>query len=150
MQRHVDFLYHFIWATKRRQSLIKEVIEPRLHEYIRCKCEEMKVEVYAVNGMPDHVHLACFVPPAISVASFLKAIKGGSAHFVNHLPDVLANVGLCLYWQPGYWGMTYTERDLPRVVRYVDNQKQHHAEGTLLGKLEYLPPVPEGLSFPED
>ena len=66
--------------------------------------------------MPDHVHLACFVPPAIAVALFIKAVKGGSAHFVNHLPDVQGNFGRCLYWQPGYWGMTYTKRDLPRIV----------------------------------
>lgn len=83
------------------------------------------------------------MPPALAVASFLKTIKGSSAHFVNHLPDVQANIGHCLYWPPGYWGMTYTQRDLPRVVRYVDNQKRYHAEGTLLGKLEYIPPVPE-------
>ena len=148
MQTHRDYLFHFIWATKQRQPFIMGDIEPRLHEYIRRKCEQMNVHVYAVNGMPDHIHVACSLPTTISIGAFMKGIKGGSAHFVNHLPDVRADVRRCLYWQPGFGGRTYTERDLPHIIRYVDNQKQHHAEGTLLGKLEYVPPVPEGLSFP--
>ena len=150
MSNSVEFFHHFIWATKGRQPFIAEELEPRLHEYIQCKRAEVNVHFYAVNGMPDHIHLACSVPPAVGVSGFLKRIKGGSAHFVNHLPDVRAHVGRCLYWQPNYGGMTYTARDLPRIIRYLDNQKRHHADGTLLNKLEYIPPVPQGLSFPEE
>ncbi len=150
MQTYREYFYHFVWATKRRQPFITEQIEPRLHEYIRGKCGEMRVHLYAVNGTRDHVHLACSLPTTLSVSVFMKTIKGASAHFVNRLPDVEAGVGKCLYWQPGFGGMTYASRDLPRLVHYLDNQKRHHAEGTLLGKLERIPPVPQGLSLPEE
>ena len=66
----------------------------------------------------------------------MQKIKGSSSHFINHLPEVQANITLCLYWQPGYGWMTYAKNELPRVIGYVDNQKTHHAEGRLWEKLE--------------
>ena len=43
--------------------------------YLRPKCQALGVLVYAVNGMPDHLHLACTLPTHLSIADFLEAIK---------------------------------------------------------------------------
>jgi putative transposase len=150
MQTYRRYLYHFVWATKERQPLIIAHVESHLHEYIRLKCEELRVYVYAVNGMSDHVHLACSLPTSLSVAAFIKTIKGGSAHFINHLPRSQPGLRPILYWQPGFGGLTLTARDLPRLTHYIDGQKQHHADGSTLSTLEWLPPVPQGLSFLEE
>ena len=32
--------------------------------------------------------------------------------------------------------LTFTSNDLPRIVRYVDRQKEHHTTGKLSAKME--------------
>ena len=133
-----ELYYHFVWATKGRAPLIVPAIEARLHGYIRRQCLSLGVEVYALNGMTDHVHLACALPTRHSIADFMHKVKGSSWHFINHLPDVQGDVRLCLYWQPGYGALTYTKNELPRVASYVDNQKTHHRTGRMWEKMERI------------
>ena len=136
MGNYTEFFYHFVWATRKRQPFITNEIEEPLHDYLRAKCKSLRVTVHAVNGMPDHVHLACTAPPAIAVSEFLQKIKGASAHFINQKAAQEHRLQACLYWQPGFGGLTYTQHELPGLIAYIDNQKQHHHEGGLLEKLE--------------
>ena len=136
MGNFTETFYHFVWATKRREPLITPEVEPVLHDFIRHKCAEMGITVYAVNGMPDHVHLACTVPMTLAHSDFLEKIKGGSSYFVNHRPEWRDNLQICLRWQSCCGVLTYTRRDLPRIVAYIDNQKRRHAQGTLWSGME--------------
>jgi REP element-mobilizing transposase RayT len=129
---YTELFYHFVWATKGREPYITPELEPELFRQIRGKCAELKVIIHALNGMPDHVHLCCTLPTTLCIADVLEKIKGSSSHFVNR---ELMN-GSVLYWQPGYGALTVSKHHLGRVVGYIDNQKQHHAEQTLSAKLE--------------
>jgi len=133
---YTEMFQHFVWATKRRAPYLVPKVEPLLHDYIRHKCAALRVVVHALNGMPDHLHLACSLPMTLAPSDFMEQVKGGSAHFINHHPDLRNNLQICLYWQPGCGALTYAKSELPRVVAYVDNQKRHHAEGSLWDKLE--------------
>lgn len=138
--KYTELFYHFVWAAKKREHLISLELEPHLFRYIRHKCRELKVIVHALNGMPDHLHLACSLPPTLSISDFMETIKGSSAHFVNHMDGK----PYCLYWQTGYGALTFSKRDLPKVIEYICNQKQHHASGTLFAKMEPSSASPEG------
>ena len=129
---YTEAFYHFVWATRKREWFVTEPIERELYRYIEGRCRPMKVFVYALNGMADHVHLVVSLPTSLSVADFMETIKGASAHFVNHLPTYEG----CLYWQSGYGLLTFTKDDLPRIVRYVERQKVRHASGNLSAKME--------------
>jgi putative transposase len=132
---YTELFYHFVWATKEREAMITAALEPHLLRYVRHKCDQLRVRVHALNGMPDHLHLACSLPTDLSVADFTEKLKGASSHFVNQLEDG----NFRLYWQPGYGALTFSKRDLPRIVAYIDNQKQHHAANSLSIKMERLP-----------
>jgi len=136
MGNYTEIFYHFAWATKRREPFITPQIEVALYDHLRYQCREMGVTLYAVNGMPDHVHLACNVPMSRSLSQFIGRVKGGSSHFINHHPDWQNDSQVCLYWQTGCGVLTYTQKDLMRVIAYIDSQKQHHACGTLSLKME--------------
>ena len=115
--------------------------EGLLHGYVRQKCREMGVFFYAVNGMPDHLHLVCAIPATLSISVFMNGIKGGSSFYISHLPQ-----GEALRWQSGYGHLTFATNDLARVTAYVGNQKTHHASGRLSPKMERTSSGPEGLS----
>lgn len=76
---------HLIWATKERNAFIVPNIENRLHSQMIKKTGDLGCHVYAINGMPDHIHLVMAIPPKISVADVVKALKGSSSHFVNQV-----------------------------------------------------------------
>ena len=129
---YTELFYHFVWSSKNREPLISLDVEPLLFSQIRSKCGELGVLVHALNAMPDHVHLCCTMPTSLSIADFVEKVKGSSSHFINKRTDV----GIKLYWQAGYGALTVSKRHLATVVNYIDNQKQHHSENKLSGKLE--------------
>jgi len=90
---------------------------------------------HAVNGMPDHIHLAISIPPKLSVATIIGKFKGSSSHHINHA--ISDEKGFA--WQAEYGVVTFSERHLSNVVAYVQNQKQHHSECSIWESLEHIP-----------
>src|SRR4051812_25534423 len=114
--------YHFTWATKERLPLILPSFEAELYRVIAAKVVEMEGIVHALRGTTDHIHLAVSVPPKISLAEFIGDVKGNSSHYVNHV----IKPGFAFYWQNEYGVLSVGEKNLPAIVRYIQNQKQHH------------------------
>lgn len=124
--------YHVTWATKKRTPLIETAWEPSLHNAIAAKANELRAFVYAVGGTENHVHLVASIPPGIALSNFIGQIKGNSSHFVNHelKPDYH------FVWQSEYGVVSFGEKRLDMVVKYVKNQRKHHSEGTIIPFLE--------------
>jgi REP-associated tyrosine transposase len=130
-----QLVYHFTWATKNRECLLTPAVEERLLAYIRFKCEEMEYVLYAVNGAENHVHVLVALSPTMVVAEVAKNLKGASSHYINKE----SGLNETLYWQDGYGVVTLGKADIPRVVEYIKNQKEHHRAGTLIEALERAP-----------
>ena len=126
--------YHFIWGTKNRLPLIDSALEPELYRVIVAKAQGMGGFVHAIGGIEDHVHLGVSIPPKIAPAKFIGDVKGNSSHYVNHVikPDFEFR------WQDEYGVLSFGEKNLSVVVRYIHNQKQHHADGTLIAEMERM------------
>jgi len=83
--------------------------------------------------MRNHVHIVASVPPKLSVADFVRGIKGSSAHYMNHdLADTLLHFG----WQHGYGVFSLGRRQLDEAIAYVRRQKEHHRQGNVISSLE--------------
>src|SRR5207249_121403 len=100
--------------------------------------------VHAVGGIEDHVHMAVSLPPTIELAKWIGDIKGASSHEINHGP---CGPG-ALAWQTGYGVVSFGKGDLEWVVEYVRNQREHHAAGKAVDRLERITQIevqaPEG------
>jgi REP element-mobilizing transposase RayT len=123
---------HFVWATWDRLPLLTPVIESSVHACIAGECRELKCQVLAVNGIEDHVHLLARLHAAVSTAELAKQVKGASSHLVTHVVD--PDQGF--KWQGSYGAFSVSETDVPRVRRYIENQKAHHASGTTVPEWE--------------
>lgn len=123
--------YHVVWATKNREPLITPELETVVYDYLRAKAVGLGAMVFAVNGMPDHVHVVATIPPTIAVAKLIGQIKGVSSAKLNH-----GGVAPGFAWQDKYGVFSFDEKRLPDVIRYVERQKEHHAEGTIVKALE--------------
>jgi len=139
--------YHIVFATRNREPVIGVDIEPYLWGYIAEKGRALGAIIYTVNGMEDHVHIVAAIPPKLSVAVFIGEVKGASAHYINHHASI--RMESPLVWQRGYGVLSFGERYLPRVVEYVEKQKEHHRKGTIIAVLERAEEVEDSPGLPD-
>jgi putative transposase len=135
MKKRRNKLYiftHFVWATYDRLPLITQDIEREVYRYIEQVCKEDGCEVFAVGGMPDHMHVLITMPNTIAIGDLMQHIKGGSLRLISKT----LKPGEWFKWQRHYAGFSVAIRDRRKVIAYIENQKQHHAEGTLWPEAE--------------
>lgn len=113
--------------------LITPTIEPGLYQYLAHRAAALGGFVHAVGGTENHIHVVASIPPGLSVGQFLKYLKGGSSHYITHGGGAPAG---SFRWQEGYGIFSVGPRQLPRAIAYVQQQKAHHAAGTLITALE--------------
>jgi putative transposase len=126
--------YHVIWGTKNRLPLIESAWENDLYGYIRGKATALECIPHAINGMPDHIHVVISIPPKLSVATLIGQLKGASSHRVNE--SFVSHHSFA--WQAEYGVFSFSERSLSRIVHYVRNQKNHHAENSVNQTMEEI------------
>jgi putative transposase len=125
---------HLTWHTKDDRHLLTPEVEKVAHEALRCKALSFRgVLVHAVGGTEDLVHAALSIPPTVLVSELIGQMKGYSSHEVN---QGFGGGAERFAWQSSYGVVSFGTRDLPWVVRYVENQKQHHARRTTFERLE--------------
>ena len=90
-------------------------------------CEDMGCTCLAIGGMEDHVHLLVALCSTVTLGQLMKAIKGATAHMIS---DEI-KPGDWFAWQPNYAAFAVSPSHVPRVVRYIVNQQEHHAHNTL-------------------
>ena len=123
---------HLNWHCKGDAPMIRPEIEAELHGFIQGYCRKQKgVHFEGVGGTEDHIHLAFQMEPFVSMSDFIGQVKGASSHRMNqvHGPGTLK-------WQRGYGIVSFSKKYLPGVLRYIENQKKHHAQGTTNATME--------------
>ena len=126
--------YHIAWGTHQREPLITPGMEEELHGYLTGKAVSLEAIAHKINGTENHVHLVLSVPPKLALATLIGHLKGSSSHHLNHLPGAAGNFA----WQDEYGVVSFSEKFLPDVVRYVERQKEHHQADKLWGLLEQM------------
>ena len=127
--------YHVVWAVQDRLPLLIPEIEAIAIRAVRRKSQELECPIYAINAVPDHMHVAVSILPRLAVSEWVRSVKGLSTREINaHAP----NMDVHFHWQKGYSVHTFGAKVLPIVRQYIDRQKQHHADNTLEPYLERL------------
>src|SRR5213080_2832975 len=121
-----------VFAVGARQSLIKPEFKSDLHKYIAGIVRNQGQKLISINGMPDHVHILIGLKPAMALANLVREIKSDSSNFVNEKKFVRGRFS----WQEGYGAFSYGHSQLDAVIRYIQNQEQHHRRRSFKG--EYL------------
>ena len=124
--------YHIVWSTKYRLPLIEPAWEADLYGYMWGKATALECIPYAINGTPDHTHVVISIPPKLAVPTLIGRLKGSSSHRLNTM--FVSNQAFA--WQAEYSAFTFSEKALPSIVKYVENQKKHHAQRTLIDTME--------------
>ena len=91
------------------------------------------VLIHEIGGIETHVHLVITVAPTTLLSELIGQLKGSSAHEVNQKLGSKA-----VEWQAGYGVVSFGTKDLEWVRAYVRNQRERHARGHIVNRLECI------------
>ena len=114
--------YHVVWCPKYRRSVLVDAVAKRLEQIVRKLCKEMLVEVFAMEIMPDHVHLLVEVDPQFGIHRLVKRLKGASSRYLRQEFPALKS-RLPTLWTNSYFVSTVGGAPLSVIKQYVENQK---------------------------
>ncbi|HBE70713.1 MAG TPA: transposase [Planctomycetaceae bacterium] len=75
------------------------------------------------GGWLDHVHLLVKRKTTHCINNFMRELKSSTARMFNEQSRVIRKFG----WQDGYGAFTVGPSTKASVIRYIENQVQHHA-----------------------
>ena len=117
---------HIVFSTKHRINIIDDIIDDELHRYLGGICNNLECQVIKVGGYTDHVHVLCMLSKKISLVKLLGELKSHSSKWVKTLGPKYHN----FYWQDEYGAFSVNPADVQVVVKYIENQKEHHSKQT--------------------
>lgn len=122
---------HLVFSTRDRRHVIRAPIREMLWDYMRGICRNYNVDVKAIGGVEDHVHMLIVLPPRLSLADAVRVVKANSSKW-------MAENGHWFSWQDGYAAFSVSVSNLAAVCEYVQNQEEHHRHRTFDEELEAL------------
>ena len=111
-----------VFAVENRMSLIRISWREELHKYITGIVQNNKHKLIAINSMTNHIHIFIGMKPIQSIADLLQDIKQSSSKWINNQRFVAGRFS----WQSGYGAFSYSHSQIDSVVKYIQNQQQHH------------------------
>jgi REP element-mobilizing transposase RayT len=129
---YTQIYIHIVFAVQRRQNLILKEHKEELHKYITGIVRNKGQKLIAINSMPDHTHTFIGMKPAIALSDLVRDIKNNSSCFINDKKWIRGKFN----WQKGFGAFSYGHSQIDAVVKYIQNQENHHAKKTF--KEEYL------------
>ncbi len=117
--------YHFIFCPRYRRKIFDiPKVEDRFKDLVNSICEEMEIEIIAIECDKDHTHMFLNCLPTQSPADIMQKIKGVTSR-------VLRDEFFQLKKMPSLWTRSYFVSTAGNVCsetikRYVESQKARY------------------------
>ena len=122
----------FVFAVKHRHGIIHQSWKNELYKYITGIIQNNKHKLLIINGMPDHIHILIGMRPTQSISDLVQEIKANSSKWINEQKFTSEK----FEWQEGYGAFSYGKSQIKNVIKYIENQEEHHKIKTF--REEYL------------
>jgi REP element-mobilizing transposase RayT len=121
-----------VFAVKYRERVITKNHRPELYKYIAGIINNKKHKLLSINGVADHVHILFGLDTSVALSDIVRDIKNNSSRFINQKGWIAGH----FEWQSGYGGFSYSRSQRPDIIRYIEDQEEHHKRGSF--REEYL------------
>jgi len=119
---------HFVFAVQNRISLINPKWQTDLYKYMSGIISNNGHKMFAINGMPDHVHALVSMNPKQSPSDLMHDVKRSSSLWINENRLVMGKFS----WQEGFGVFSYGNSQIPDIANYIEQQKTHHEKRTFI------------------
>ena len=117
---------HLVFAVKYRDAAIDKSWRQELYQYIIGVLNNRCHKVYAIGGMYDHVHILVSISPKQSISDMVQEVKRASTLWIKEKGYVRCRFA----WQEGFGAFSYGKSQVDSVVKYINNQEEHHSKHT--------------------
>jgi REP element-mobilizing transposase RayT len=121
-----------VFAVQNREASIKSSWEEELYKYITGIVQNKGQKMLSINGTSNHIHFLIGMKPTCCLSELVREIKKSSNKFVKEKKFTPYN----FQWQEGFGAFSNSHSQLNDVIKYIDNQKEHHKKLTF--RDEYL------------
>ncbi len=129
---YIKILLHIVFAVKNRNGLISPLWRERLYAYISSILRAKGDFPLAIGGTDDHIHIFFTYNARETVPNIVREIKSGTSKYINEN----RLTPLRFEWQKGYACFSYSQSQTDAVVKYINNQNQHHKGYTLTDEIK--------------
>jgi REP element-mobilizing transposase RayT len=119
-------LVHIIFSTKNREPFLDKAARERLYPYMAQLIRDKGSECYRIGGVEDHVHLAIRLSKTATLSQTISEAKTGTSKWLKEISPILSKFS----WQEGYGAFSVSPKDVDAVIRYIDQQEEHHKKIT--------------------
>lgn len=117
--------YHFVFCPRyRRKIFLIPQVEERFKTLVKKKCEEMEINIIAIECNKDHVHMFLNCLPTQSPADIMQNIKGYTSKILREEFSQL--VKMPSLWTRSYFVSTAGNVCSETIKKYVENQKSRY------------------------
>lgn len=114
--------YHFVFCPRyRRKIFLIKGVEERFKELVVKVCEEMEIEVLAMECHKDHVHLFLNALPTLSASDIMHRIKGNTSRIIRQEFNQLKAIPSL--WTRSFFVSTAGNASSDTIQKYVEEQK---------------------------
>jgi REP element-mobilizing transposase RayT len=125
---YTQIYIHVVFAVEGRQNLIAPEHNDELQKYITGIVTAQKHKLITINNMPDHLHFLVGLRPDAALSDLVRDVKAGSSKFINEKRRVMGRFS----WQEGFGAFSHARSQLDTVIRYIQNQQNHHAKQSFM------------------
>ena len=123
---------HLVFAVKNRDALIKKEWEDELEKYITGIVQNNKHKLITIGSMHNHIHILIGYNLNQLIPDLIEEIKTSSNKWIKD--KKLSKFKF--EWQKGYGAFSHSKSQINTVVKYINNQEEHHKKRSF--KEEYL------------
>lgn len=116
---------HLVFSTKNREKSIPQDVQERLWPYMAGIARNHGFEAIKVGGVEDHAHALLVLPATVPLAKTIQILKACSSKWLNET-EAVKNFA----WQEGYGAFSVSASQTEGVIKYIENQRKHHAKRT--------------------
>lgn len=117
--------YHFIFCPRYRRKIFDiQNVEIRFKEIVKEICDELEINIIAIECDRDHTHIFLNCLPCLSPADIMQKIKGRSGKIIREEFKELSKMRSL--WTRSYFVSTAGEVSSETIKQYVEEGEQRN------------------------
>ena len=117
--------YHFVFCPRYRRKIFDNPnVETRFKEIVKSICEELEIEIIAIECDKDHAHIFLNCLPTLSPSDIMNKIKGVSSKLIREEFEELNRMPSL--WTRSYFVSTAGNVSSETIKKYVEEQKTRY------------------------
>ena len=117
--------YHFVFCPRyRRKIFLIPRVEERFKTLVKEKCEEIEINIIAIECDKDHAHMFLNCLPIQSPSDIMQNIKGYTSKILRE--EFIQLSKMPSLWTRSYFVSTAGNACSETIKKYVENQKTRY------------------------